>query len=258
MNPTLAHATSLLATSLLIGFAATGCASEEQDDPAGEDGNTASKASALTTPVEEASDNPSGNVDSTAVSGLMDAYEDFELATLGGELPGGLDIDFESAVAGCATGDEQSGTVDMGCASDGEYTGSVTYEIGVKGSTSFVYFAMSDLCSSELCIDGDGAVKVSTSSEGASSVVAGNLTITRDVQIDELRYGVSVTTDGLGVTSEVVLWHDGQSYVVSVSVGADGTSYEISGSNGAWSCDLAGDATDLAGSCTNGADSFSL
>ena len=257
MNPTLAHVTSLLATSLVLGSFATGCASEEEEDP-GKEGNTASKASALTTPVEEASQSPSGNVDSTTLPGLVDAYEDFELTTLGGELPGGLDIDFESAVAGCASGDELSGTVDMSCATGGEYSGSVSYEIGVEGSTSYVYFAMNDLCSSEVCIDGEGAVKVSASNDGASSVVAGNLTIARDAQVDELRYGVSVTTGGFGVTSEVVLWHNGQSYVVSVSVGAGGTSYEIAGQNGAWSCDLSGDSSSLAGSCSHGADSLPL
>lgn len=252
------HATSLVATTLILGAFATGCASNDDADPPAEDGNTASKASALTGPVEEASNNPSGTVDAATLPGLMDAYEDFDLATLGGELPGGLNIDFQAAVAGCVNGDELAGTVDMGCASGGESTGSVSYEIGVEGSTSYVYFEFDELCTTELCVDGEGAVKVSASEEGASSVVAGNLTITRDGQIDELRYGVSVTTGGLGVTSDVVLWHNGQSYVVSLSVGAGGESYVISGDNGEWSCDLAGDPTSLAGSCTNGSDSFSL
>lgn len=254
----LRHTASLLTATLVLGSFCAGCATEEDDDSKGSEGTTASKASALTTPVEQAAASPSGTVDSGTLPGLVDAYDDFELATLGGELPGGLDIDFEAAIASCASGDDANGTVDMTCASDGEYTGSVSYEIGVEGSTSYVYFTMAGLCSDELCIDGEGAVKVAASSDGASSVVAGNLTITRDGSVDELRYGVSVVTGGLGVTTDVVLWHNGQSYVVSTSFGADGASYVVSGANGEWSCDLAGDPTSLAGSCTSGADSFSL
>jgi len=254
----LAHTAPLLAASLVLAASLTGCASDPEGEPEGGDGSTASKASALTTPVEQASNDPSGHVDAGTLPGLMAAYDDFELATLDGDLPGGLDIDFEAAIAGCASGDDATGTVDMSCASGGDYTGSIRYEIGVEGSTSYVYVEMSQLCSSDVCIDGQAAVKAGASAEGSTSVVAGDLTITRGATIEELRYGVSVSAGSFGVTSEVVLWHDGQSYVVSTSVGAEGVSYTIQGDNGAWSCDIAGDPTSLAGSCTSGGDSFSL
>jgi hypothetical protein len=249
----LRHTATFIATSLLIGAMSTGCNSEEDPEPNNE-GNTTSKASALTGDVEQAAANPSGSVGSGTLPGVMDAYDDFELATVGGELPGGLDIDLESALAGCAGGDASAGEVDLSCATSGESSGTIRYEIGIEGSTTYVYYELLGLCSDDVCIDGEGAVKVSADGGGSQQTVAGNLTIDQGGAIDELRYGISVSASAAGLNTHVVLWHNGDSYVVTTSVGADGASYTVEGANGSWSCDLSGSAEALSGSCSNGAD----
>ena len=238
---------------------ATGCGTKEEEDNTTPRESTSSKASALTSPVEEAAANPSGQIDGGNMGGIFEAYADFDLATLDG-MPAGVGLDPFGApdLGQCASGDALAGSVDLTCLTGGEVTGTVVFEIAVDGANAWVYHQLNDVCipADDLCMDGEGAVEVKSTSTGASTIVAGNLTLTEGGQTDELRYGVTQSVDANGITNQVVLWHNGDSYVVTTSAGAGGVSYAVEGANGSWSCSLEGSIDALSGSCVNGDESI--
>lgn len=249
------NAYTLLVTTTLAATMVTGCSSEEETQEPANNENTASKASALTAPVQQAAANPSGSVDQGSIQGVFDAYGDVDLITLGGQLPGDLDLDgLQNASLDCVSGNSMAGSVDMACATGGEATGTLAYEIAVEAQRTYVYHSFDNLCipAEDLCMNGEGAVETGADANGASTVVAGNLTLTQGGVTDELRYGVTVITDASGFREEIVLWHNGASYVVTTQAGAGGVSYSVTGANGNWSCDITGDS----GSCFNGAESI--
>lgn len=252
------HFLTLITSGAIVATMLTGCSAEDESEP--KEQNTSSKAAALTGPVEDASRSPSGNVEPTTIADVIDAHAEMDLVTLGSHLPGGLDFDpFAGADLDCVDGDGSAGSIDMACASGGQASGTLRYEIAVEGTVAFVYHAFDDICvdAEGICISGEGAIEAGSDQSGAArTVVAGNLFISGAAGDHELRYGVSVIADAGGVREEVVLWHNGQSYVVSTQVSGAGVSYSVSGANGSWSCDVSGSGDALSGSCLNGADSF--
>ncbi|MCA9620975.1 MAG: hypothetical protein KC731_18260 [Myxococcales bacterium] len=254
MNNPIASKT-LLATSLLLAAFATGCNSSEEDPQP--EGDSASKASALTSDVREARRSPSGNLDAGSLPDLMGRYDDLETVTLGADLPGGLDLDFTASLGGCLQGSETSGEIDLACADTGS-TGILRYDLGTDGGNSWVYFEMENVCTDDVCVTGEGAVTVSASGAGSEQVVAGDFTIDRGGDRHELRYGISLSAGDGGFESSVVLWQDGDSYVVTTSVGGLGVSVQVEGANGTWSCDLSGLDQTTTGSCSNGGETFEI
>jgi hypothetical protein len=248
-----------LALLIASTFIATGCSSEEEEQQKTQPENTSSKASALTSSVESAANNPSGTVDISTIAGVFDAQADMDLATLGGLGVGAFDIDpLQGADLECVAGGALNGNVDMSCATDGEVTGSISYDIAIEGAVAYVYYSFDQLCipADDLCMTGEGAVEAGADANGSRSIVAGNLTITQAGDVDELRYGVSVFAGAQGVSEEVVLWHNGATYVVTTQIGSGGLSYSVTGANGTWSCDISGAENAWSGSCANGVDNI--
>jgi hypothetical protein len=242
---------NFLVSSALVVLALPACIREEEHHRQGARREpTASRAQALTEEVEDAAQNPSGDVDETRVEGLFEAYADLDYAIGASGMPLDLDpLDLEAS-SECAV-DANGDTLDVSCTTSGAASGTITVDVVLDGGDIYVHYAYDNLCATDrdLCIRGEGAVEVSSSGR---IVVAGELTITHDGEASTIKYGVTV--DG---SVEVVLWHDGESYVVSTD-GLEGLGVE--GANGQWECDLAGElsptSAELSGSCSLGDDAF--
>jgi hypothetical protein len=238
--------TALFAATL-ISAALTGCshesAPEDRADDRTQENRTGSQASALTSDVEDAANNPSGTVEADAAADVFLAFDDaLACADITDALTDGIDFAFDSSFdASCVVGSDLSGQVDLSC-DGGGHSGSLSYEIGVTEAATYVYYEMNQVCDADSgdCISGHGAVEVKYGGNGVENVVAGEFTITRDGETHEVKYGVTQSVGSAGIQQEVVVWHNGQSFVVSQSIGPDGISYDLNGQNGSYSCDLSG------------------
>lgn len=236
--------TIFAASVLALAFAA-GCSSE--DGPTRPE-NTGERAEALTGEVEQARQAPSGEVESTNIEALLTAYGEIDYTIGDAGMPCDLDpFDFEAAGDCSIEGDGDS--LDVSCMSSGAASGTSAVDVHLSGGNTYVHYWFDNVCAADrdLCVTGEGAVKVSATGD---VIVAGELVRTRDGQTDEIKYGVTVTPLSL----EVVLWHNGDSYVVNTT--ADGV--DLAGANGSVDCDIAGSLDafggELSGSCTGAAD----
>ena len=154
--------------------------------------------------------------------------------------------------------DMSDGQIDASCTSGGKASGTVSFQIGTDGLTSYVYYELDNVCDDKGCVSGEGAIKVVVGGQtgGIETTVAGDLTITHGDEVHELRYGVSQTIGGAGIDQRVVVWHNGDTWVVRQHIGGDGISYEVDAGNGSWSCEISGTHQSITGSCTGSADSL--
>lgn len=229
-------------TALALSIHTSGGCARHDDEPAEEP--TGARAQALTDEVERARANPSGAIEAGSIEALLEAHADLELAIGGAGMPLDLDPFAFDADGACAV-DASGASVDVSCASGGSTTGTITVDVQISEGNTYVHYAYDDVCSVEAdtCVSGEGAVEVSSS---GGVIVAGELTVTHAGETSTLKYGVTVAG---GV--EVVLWHDGASYVISTdAVGG----LAVLGANGSWECQLDGEVSatsaDLAGSCS--------
>ncbi len=245
------HIVSLSALTL-VATVALGCETREPRDAARE--NTGARAEALTGEVEQASAAPSGDVARANLDGLLSAYAEIDYAIGDMGMPCDLDPFAFDGAASCAI-DADGDTLDVSCTSSGAASGTVSVDVHIAGGDTFVHYAFDNVCAADrdVCVTGEGAVKVSAT---GNVVVAGELTITRDGVSSETKYGVTVSATG---SVDVVVWHDGQSFVVHTDALGG---VELEGADGAWSCELEGRLDDfdveLAGSCSLGADTLDI
>lgn len=241
MNPQNATLSAFtLACALLVGCG-------EQDEPRAE--NTGERAEALTEEVEAARSQPSGDVAQGTIAGVLGAYAEIDYAIGDMGMPCDLDPFAFGDAADCSI-DTDGSDVDVSCLSSGTASGTTSVDVHISGGDTFVHYAFDDVCAADrdVCVTGEGAVKVSSSGE---VIVAGELVTTRGGATSAIKYGVTVAPLG-GV--EVVLWHDGESFVVN----AGGAGVDIEGANGGFDCDLVGELDDFSaaieGSCSGAAE----
>lgn len=245
------NSTRFAFAAALIATVATGCA---EDEESARPQNTASRAQALTSEVEENRDAPTGDLSENNAGALFETWDEWELMVDGGMMFGGLATDIDDIDPSCTVGDDEAGTMDVACATGGASSGSVTYDVHIDGGNVFVYYGFDELCVDGVCGTGEGAVKVETGDFGARVTVAGDLQITDDAGTHQLKYGVTTSAGEAGVSNEVVLWLDEESFVVRTSITGDGTSVEVQGGDGSYQCDLTGEGDGYSGSCLGGAD----
>jgi hypothetical protein len=238
-------AISTIAIALTCAVA-VGCGDGGDDTPR-ED--TGSRAEALTGEVEQAREQPTGNVADHNIEGLLEAYAEIDYAIGDAGMPCDLDPWAFDAAGDCAVSTDGD-AVDVSCMSSGAASGTAEVSVHVSDGETYVHYDYDEVCAADrdVCVSGEGAVKVSSTGD---VVVAGELTTTRDGETSELKYGVTVSP----LDVEVVLWLDGESFVVRT--GPEGV--DIDGANGEFDCSLEGELTDfdaaIAGSCS-GAASF--
>lgn len=241
-------------TLILAGALAGGCA-DDDDEASRKPDDTGTRAQALTTEVEDATAAPNGELDQASILALFAAFDDWDLCTLGGALPGGLDFDVDQIDPACVQGGDLAASVDLSCASGGAASGSVSYAVSIQGQNVYVHYVFDDVCVNGVCGDGEGAVEVGFDQTTGDShvVVAGDLTLYFQGQWRQLKYGVTLTAGALGAQQDIVLWVDGQSYVIHLSSGSLGSSVAVEAGNGSWSCNLSASEGLYSGSCSGDA-----
>lgn len=247
----MSHRPVLVIASTLLASAVVGCA--DDDRASGElPPATASAASAMIAEADAARANPTGTLDRESVQGLVTAFDDWELCVGGGYLPGGLGVDVDDIDMACVDGDELEGTLDLACQTDGDATGSVDFAIERDLLSVRAHFVFDDVCTNGVCGDGEGAVEagIDLTRGSISAKAAGDLTLYFQGEWRELKYGVTTDVGGLGISQDLLLWVDGESFVASTSVTSDGVDLSVDAGDDDWTCDLSVGAEAISGSCS--------
>lgn len=200
--------------------------------------------------VQESLEAPTGTVDATTMKSIATRFESFTKASA---VIGAYNF-AGSAQASCTNGSD----VDLACASQGQLSGSISYEIdemSVKNSevSATVIVEYHEACAGDVCIDGTAIVSVHTSETSTSTSLAVSLDVTEGGASEHLFLGEDASVDQDGARVKVVVFDEEvASYVLEASVEGGAASMSVKGENGEFSCSV----SEAGGECS-GAASFS-
>jgi hypothetical protein len=241
-----------------LAFSLAACSGDEEEEQTPEQAAIAD-ATALTSPVEDNLDNPTGLVSTDTAGAIFAALDSQDAAQVPlGFVPGaGPSASPQQSGYGseCMEINGFSGTIDFGCLGGAGMSGEMTYTAAVDGDDYYIYFVYDHLCVDTVCLDGDGAQKIiylDPSGSSYESVMAFEMTVTDGSSTFEIDYGFKMVVNGNDISFQYVVWVDGESYVVTWSYDSNGYEATITGSNGSFSCSASIDESSgqISGSCT--------
>lgn len=247
---------AMAVTGLLL-HAAVGCSGN--DEPPSDDG--VARAQALIAPVEQALDHPTGMVDAESAKAVLFASEaDAAVGAASDLLPASAPAAGPAGVGGseCIVAEGAWATMDLGCMTGGEMTGTIEFAAGSAADATYVYYEYRDVCvlEEQTCLDGEGASEVTgMNGDPSTMITAGSFDVDQQGRHYHVDYGYRVITSGQSVALEYVVFVDGQSFVMSAALDGETGSFAITGANGTFTCSYTLEGEH--GECTSPDGSFS-
>ncbi len=183
---------------------------------------------------------PSGTVDATSMRDVSKLYASMTDASA---VLGSISVIGSQKAQACLQGSHSSGAYDLACATSGQLSGQLSFEVDgavSAGQAQATYVAkFENACSGSTCVTGSVIVEATVAQSSVDTTVAFSADVTKNGQKTHLYFGEQATVSNGSATAKVVVFdgHD-DSYVVDASVGAAGASYSVSGANGAFQCSL--------------------
>ncbi len=227
----------LVASCFALGL--TGC---EDDSPS-------ARAQEMTGPIKEALKNPSGKMDATSApkvfQNLMSGNSAGAAASFAVGIPAPQPSPQDAGPYGsCVDGTGEEGepiTMDLDCMTAGQMKGKIVSTTEVEDDVTYSILEYQGVCDAAetSCVDGTAATEMSGSPPSSFDLImAGDFSVTAAGTTQDFEYGVQMGWNGSAYTYSWVVFVDGQSFVVTLSLdtttGAGG--YTVTGANGSWDC----------------------
>jgi hypothetical protein len=235
MNVTRSCASLLLVSGLALGLVAC-----EDDSPS-------AKAQEMTAPIKEALKSPTGKMDAASAPKVFQNLTSGSAAGSAASFAVGIPAPAPQGVGpygSCVDGTGEEGepiTMDLGCMTGGLMTGTIVTTTEIEDDVTYSILEYQDVCDSAAtaCVDGTAATEMSgTPPASFEMIMAGDFTVTAGGVTEDFQYGVQMAFDGASYAYSWVVFVDGQSYVVTLSLdsttGAGG--YSVKSANGTWEC----------------------
>jgi hypothetical protein len=230
-----------------LGAGMTGCS--VQSSPSGQTTGTDDSSSRVTQ-VESALAQPTGVVASTTMTELNANYWSFDAARA--IFASALLIDSDAASA-CLTGAAAGGSYDLGCTSNGDMVGTMTFAATRPGLIDVTF---DQACGGGMCVNGTMELKESVAGDPAMATLAVEADVQHGRSQYHLQFGhLGEMADGSLTGRTVFFDAAGASYVVDPTMQMAGVnySYGVLGANGTFECTYG-----LSSSSCTGAGTFTF